>query len=137
MDGTAKEVGCKGSSGLAQEGFRKLAAEHWSLGVPRVYEHAILRGEGEIAAGGAFVALTSVHTGRTPRDKFIVADAGTEGEVDWNAINQRVSPHVFESLRVRMLANFQGREAFVTDCFAGADPEYRLSVRFVSDSASH
>jgi len=137
MDGTAKEAGFKGSIGLDQQGFRNLAAEYWNLGVPRLYEHAIRRGEGEIAAGGAFVALTGIHTGRTPRDKFIVADAGTEGKVDWNAINQRVSPHVFESLKLRMLANFQGRQAFVTDCFAGADPEYRLSVRLVSDSAWH
>jgi phosphoenolpyruvate carboxykinase (ATP) len=137
MDGTSREVGLKGSVGLDQHGFRRLAAEHWNSSVPLLYEHAIRRGEGEIAAGGAFVVRTGVHTGRTPRDKFIVADAGTEGEVDWNAINQRVSPEVFESLKLRMLANFQGREAFVTDCFAGADPEYRLSVRLVSDSAWH
>ena len=83
------------------------------------------------SGGRPFVALTGVHTGRTPRDKFIVADAATEGTVDWNTINQRVSSQVFESLKFRMLANFQGREAFVTDCFAGADPEYRLSVRLV------
>jgi len=137
MDGRAREVGLKGGVGLDQHGFRQLATEHWNLGVPMLYEHAVRRGEGEIAGGGAFVARTGVHTGRTPRDKFIVADAGTEREVDWNAINQRVSPEVFESLKLRMLANFQGREAFVTDCFAGADPEYRLSVRMVSDSAWH
>ena len=137
MDGASREAGLKGSVGLDQHGFRRLAAEHWNLGVPMLYEHAIRRGEGEIAAGGAFVARTGVHTGRTPKDKFIVADPGTEHEVDWNTINQRVSPEVFESLKLRMLASFQGREAFVTDCFAGADPEYRLSVRLVSDSAWH
>ena len=137
MDGTSREADLKGSVGLDQHGFRKLAAEHWNSSVPMLYEHAIRRGEGEIAAGGAFVARTGVHTGRTPRDKFIVADAASEPEVDWNTINQRVAPAVFESLKLRMLANFQGREAFVTDCFAGADPEYRLSVRLVSDSAWH
>src|SRR5215470_9537879 len=136
MDATPTEVGFKGG-GLDQHGLRKLAREHWNLSVPLLYEHAVRRREGEIAAGGAFVTLTGVHTGRAPRDKFIVADASTEREVDWNAINQRVSPEVFESLKLRMLANFQGREAFVTDCFAGADPEYRLSVRLVSDSAWH
>jgi len=105
--------------------------------VPLLYEQAVRRREGEISAGGAFVALTGVHTGRTPKDKFIVADAASEGQVDWNTINQRVSPAVFESLKHRMIANFQGREAFVTDCYAGADPDYRLSVRLVSDSAWH
>jgi len=137
MDGTSREIGLKGSVGLDKHGFRKLASEHWNLSVPLLYEQAVRRGEGDIAAGGAFVALTGVHTGRTPKDKFIVADAATEGEVDWNTINQRVSPATFESLRQRMLANFQGRDAFVTDCFAGADPDYRLAVRLVSDSAWH
>src|ERR1700730_9365013 len=137
MDGTSSKIGLKGSVGLDQQGFRRLAAEHWNLSVPQLHEHDIRRAAGEIAAGGAFVALTGVHTGRTPRDKFIVADASTEDQVDWNTINQRVSPAVFESLKLRMLANFQDREAFVTDCFAGADPAYRLSVRLVSDSAWH
>ncbi|HUK06534.1 MAG TPA: phosphoenolpyruvate carboxykinase [Stellaceae bacterium] len=137
MDGTPREVGLKSSLSLEEQGFRRLAAVHWNLSVPLLYEHAIRRHEGEIAAGGAFVAVTGVHTGRTPRDKFIVADAATEHEVDWNTINQRVSPAVFESLKHRMLAHFQGHEAFVTDCFAGADPDYRLNVRLVSDSAWH
>jgi phosphoenolpyruvate carboxykinase (ATP) len=137
MDGTPREVGLKSSVSLQEQGFRRLAAVHWNLSVPLLYEQAVRRHEGEICAGGAFVAVTGVHTGRTPRDKFIVADATTEGEVDWNTINQRVSPAVFESLKQRMLAHFQGHEAFVTDCFAGADPDYRLNVRLVSDSAWH
>ena len=137
MDGTPREIGLKGGVGLEQHGFRRLAGIHWNLGVPLLYEQAVRRGEGEIAAGGAFVARTGIHTGRTPKDKFIVKDAGTQTEINWNSTNQAVSPEVFENLKLRMLANFQGREAFVTDCFAGADPEYRLSVRLVSDSAWH
>jgi phosphoenolpyruvate carboxykinase (ATP) len=137
MDGTRREAGLKSSLSLEDQGFRRLAAVHWNLSVPLLYEHAIRRHEGEVSAGGAFVAVTGVHTGRTPRDKFIVVDAATEHEVDWNTINQRVSPVVFESLRHRMLAHFQGHEAFVTDCFAGADPDYRLNVRLVSDSGWH
>ena len=137
MDGTSGEIGLKGSVGLDQQGFRRLSAVHWNLSVPLLYEHAIRRREGEVGAGGAFVALTGVHTGRTPKDKFIVEDSTTKSEVDWNTINQRVQPAVFESLKQRMLAYFQGREAFVTDSFAGADPDHRVSVRLVSDSAWH
>lgn len=137
MDGTSREFGVRGSVGLEDLGFRRLATTHWNLSVPLLYEQAIRRGEGEIAAGGAFVALTGIHTGRTPKDKFIIKDASTISEVDWNDINQSASQDVFESLRHRMLANFQGREAFVTDTFAGADPDYRLSIRLVSNSAWH
>jgi len=137
MDGIAGEIGLKGSVGLDQQGFQRLAAVHWNLSVPLLYEHAIRRREGEVGAGGAFVAVTGVHTGRTPKDKFIVEDKTTKSEVDWNSINQRVDPAVFESLKQRMLAYYQGREAFVTDSFAGADPDYRVSVRLISDSAWH
>src|SRR5439155_18201390 len=37
----------------------------------------------------------------------------------------------------RMLAYLQGREMFVQDLYAGADPEYRLPVRVISPSAWH
>ena len=55
----------------------------------------------------------------------------------WGSINQPVAPDRFESLHQRMLAYLQGRELFVQDLYAGADPTYRLPVRVVTDSAWH
>jgi len=122
---------------LAQQGMRHLEPVHWNLSVPLLYEHAVRRGEGELGEGGAFVVNTGPHTGRSPRDKYIVDEAGTHDAVDWGTVNQAIAPAQFAGLHQRVLAYLQGRELFVQDLYAGADPEYRLPVRVVTPSAWH
>jgi len=122
---------------LERQGLRNLAAVHWNLSVPLLYEHAIRRGEGLIGAGGSFVANTGVHTGRSVKDKYIVEEASSKADIAWGEINQPVSQAVFERMHERMLGYFQNREVFAQDVFCGADPDYRLPVRFVSESAWH
>jgi phosphoenolpyruvate carboxykinase (ATP) len=129
--------GAKSRFGLDRHGMHHLGSVHWNLSVPKLYERAVRRAEGEVVAGGSFAARTGAFTGRTPRDKYIVEEPGTKDTVWWSQINQRVSPERFESLRQRMLAYFQGREVFVQDLYAGADPNWRLPVRVVTDSAWH
>jgi len=121
--------------GLEAQGMRHLGPLHWNLAPPLLYEHAVRRREGELGAGGAFVVRTGVHTGRSPKDKYIVEEPGTKDTVWWGPINQPIDPERFRSLHHRMLAYMQGRELFVQDLYAGADPAYRLPVRVVSDHA--
>ncbi len=130
-------TGVKARFGLERQGMRHLGAVHWNQLMPVLYEHAVRRGEGEVAAGGSFSARTGAFTGRTPRDKYIVDEPGTRDTVWWGKINQPLPPERFASLHQRMLAYFQGRELFVQDLYAGADPAYRLPVRVVTDSAWH
>ena len=118
-------------------GLVNLAAIHHNLSVPELYEHAIRQGEGTIADGGAFVAITGSHTGRSPKDKYIVRDSVTEGSVNWGDVNIPVTEAVFDMVHQRMLAYMQGRPAYVVDVFAGADPEFRLPVRVVTEQAWH
>ena len=122
---------------LDRQGMRHIGTEHWNLSMPVLYEHAVRRCEGEVVAGGSFSVNTGAFTGRTPRDKYIVEEPGTKNTVWWGNINQPVSPERFDSLHQRMLAYFQRRELFVQDLYAGADPDYRLPVRVVTDSAWH
>jgi phosphoenolpyruvate carboxykinase (ATP) len=123
--------------GLAEQGMRHLGAVHWNLTAPHLYEYAVQRREGELGLGGSFVVNTGRHTGRSPRDKYIVNEPGTKDTVWWGPINQPIEPARFDSLQQRMLAYLQGRELFVQDLYAGADPEYRLPVRVISDGAWH
>ncbi len=120
---------------LGEQGMHHLGQVHWNLTAPFLYEHAVRRQEGVIGLGGSFVVNTGRHTGRSPRDKYIVSDAGTKDAVDWGAINQPIDAAKFDSLQQRMLAYMQGRELFVQDLHAGADPDYRLPVRVISDHA--
>jgi phosphoenolpyruvate carboxykinase (ATP) len=90
-----------------------------------------------VAAGGAFVVRTGAFTGRTPRDKYIVEEASSKADIWWGDINKPVTEDKFESMYRRLAAYFQRREVFVQDLHGGADPDYRLKVRIVTDSAWH
>jgi len=123
--------------GLETHGLKNLGAVHWNLDAAGLYEHAIRRNEGKIAKGGAFVALTGEHTGRSPLDRFVVEEDSTKADIDWGDVNRPVSPEVFERLYQKVRAYFQGTELFVQDCFAGSDPRFRLPVRVINENAWH
>ena len=123
--------------GLREQGMHHLAPVHWNLTAPYLYEHAVQRREGQLGLGGSFVVNTGRHTGRSPKDKYIVNEPGTKDTVWWGGINQPIEPDRFAGLQQRMLAYLQGRELFAQDLYAGADPEYRLPVRVISDGAWH
>ena len=125
------------SFGLDNLGLVNLADQYWNLGTPALYEETIRRGEGQMAAGGPLVVLTGQHTGRSARDKFIVRDDVTDGEVDWGKVNVAMDPGNFETLKQRFLAYYQGRDAFVQDLYGGADPDFRVKVRIVTEQAWH
>lgn len=122
---------------LKAQGIVNTGPVHWNLGTAALYEAAIRRGEGHIARGGPLVCTTGQHTGRSPNDKFVVEDENTRQTVWWGKVNQAMSPERFARLRLRMLAFLQGRGLFVQDLFAGADPDYRLSVRVITEQAWH
>src|SRR5687767_9867765 len=77
----------KSRHGLEQQGLDPKGTVYLNLPPAALYEHALRRGEGHIAAGGAFAAVTSPHTGRSPNDKFTVRDAETEKTIDWGKVN--------------------------------------------------
>jgi phosphoenolpyruvate carboxykinase (ATP) len=137
QDAAHPATGAPSSYGLERQGLHNLAAVHWNLSVPVLCEYAVRRREGLLAAGGAFVARTGAFTGRTPKDKYIVEEPSSKADVWWGDINKPVSEAAFESMYRRLAAYFQGREVFVQDLYGGADPEYRLKVRIVTDSAWH
>ena len=80
-----------GAYGADKFGFKDLAAVHWNLTEPALYEHAIAAGEGSLVEGGAFCAETGHHTGRSPKDKHTVVDALTENSVWWDGNRKMTS----------------------------------------------
>jgi phosphoenolpyruvate carboxykinase (ATP) len=99
-------------------------------------EHAVRRREGVLTEKGAFSAFTGARTGRSPQDKYIVRDALTASQVDWSA-NQPLEAEQFRRLRERFRDHFRGRDLYVFDGQAGADPRYRLTLRVVTEKAWH
>ena len=123
--------------GLENHGIANVGTVYWNLSTARLYEEAIRRREGRLAHLGPLVVRTGQYTGRAPNDKFIVKEPGSEAKVWWGKVNRPMEPAKFEALRRRMLAYLQGRDLFVQDCYAGADPQYRLPIRIVTETAWH
>jgi phosphoenolpyruvate carboxykinase (ATP) len=110
---------------------------HYNLPVAALVEQAVCRGEGRLTEHGAFVGLTAPHTGRSPEDRFIVREPGSEAEVGWSKTNKPFDESKFEALLARALDYAKGKDLFVIDAFAGADERYRLPVRIVAEKAGH
>jgi phosphoenolpyruvate carboxykinase (ATP) len=127
----------KRASALEVVGLVPQRPVHWNLGPPALYEHAARKGEGLIVQGGAFCAVTSPHTGRSPGDKFIVREPASADDVAWGRVNQPLDPEHFERLKTAVLAHLAAQELFVRDLFAGADANHRVGLRFVTPSAWH
>ncbi len=107
-----------------------------NLAVPALYEAALAKGEGHIADDGPFVVATGKYTGRSPKDKFIIQEAGSQNHVDWKN-NQPFEAAKFDALLSRVKDYFAQRTPYVQDVFIAAHPDYRLPVRVISEYAWH
>ena len=126
------------SIGLAKQGLHPTGEIHWNLIAPELMQAAARRNEGEFAEMGPFVARTSPHTGRSPNDKFVVRDDSSDKDVDWGKVNQPISSDKYSMLLADVREYLDhATELFVEDLYCGADPNYRLSVRYVSPNAWH
>ena len=122
--------------GLEREGIDSDRVR-WNLSPAALYEQIVRRQEGVIAADGAVVCRTGQHTGRSPNDKFIVREPSSSDHIDWGKVNRPMDPAQFDLLHREMLNSLAGQELFALDCYAGADPKYRLPVRVVTEYAWH
>ena len=107
-----------------------------NLTAAALYQLAIERGEGAVAAGGPIVVKTGEHTGRSAQDKFIVRDAETENSIWWDA-NQSITAEQFEALHADMLAFAGERDLISQDLRGGADSDHHVKVRVFTQYAWH
>ena len=104
---------------------------------PALVEAAVARKQGRLSNDGALAFSTGAHTGRSPRDRFIVRSPITEDSVDWGSVNQPIESGSAERLHEDILDYLDQREIWIQHLVAGSDPRYRLRVRLVTELASH
>ena len=124
------------ASGIERIGLATTGTVRYNFGAAALYEESIRRGEVRLSAHGALVAETGQHTGRSPKDKFVVRDENTEGHVWWDN-NKAISPAQFETLLADFLAHAADKDLFVQDLVGGADAELKLPTRVVTELAWH
>ncbi len=130
-------MGSPSSYGLEKHGLHNLNMEYWTMTTPALVERIVSRREGMLAHEGAVVVRTGNHTGRAANDKYIVQAGESASKVNWGKINKPMSPEHFDRLYSHMTAYFQGRDIFVQDTSANADPRLRLPIRVVTENAWH
>ncbi len=121
--------------GLDNAGLIDIKGAYWNLSAGRLVEEAIKRNEGTLSKDGAFVALTGIHTGRSPNDKYTVKDDITETTVDWGKVNVPISAEAFNALHAKIIDHLKGKDVFVQDAHCGADHDHRLNVRVITEKA--
>jgi phosphoenolpyruvate carboxykinase (ATP) len=102
-----------------------------------LYTQALARDEGRLAEGGPLVVDTGRFTGRSPKDKFVVREPGSEDRIWWGKVNQPLSEEHFEGLRQKVVSHLETQDLYVVDAFAGADVAHRISVRVLTDRPYH
>lgn len=127
----------KSKIGLDYLGLKNTDQALWNLNPAELYEQALLNGEATLTNKMALLVKTGKFTGRSPKDKFIVDEPSVADDIDWGPINQPISSDVFDNLHGKMIDYLDGKKLYVKDQFAGADPDYRLNVRIVSEAAYH
>src|SRR5215217_4829061 len=125
------------SNELESYGIKEPARIYWNLNTPELYEEIARRNEGVLSNHGCIIVDTGEYTGRAAKDKAIVREPGSEKKVFWGDVNKDFPQEKFNALKERMMAHAKGRELFVQDTFVGADPNYRLPIRVVSELAWH
>ncbi len=122
---------------LDAHGITPQAEVYWDLPTPALYEHTLRRGLGELAHKGALVVDTTPYTGRSPKDKFLVQEPGSEADIWWGDINRPMDQATYAALYSRVTAYLGERDLYVQDMYAGADTRYRLGVRVITESPWH
>ena len=123
--------------GLEAHGLNPRGRVYWNPTTAMLYTHALRRGGARLAEGGPLVVDTGKHTGRSPKDRFVVREPGSEERIWWGDVNQPIEEASFESLREKVVAHLDEGDVYVVNAFAGADPEHRIGVRVVTDSPWH
>ena len=106
-----------------------------NLSTAELYEDAIRAGEGIVAAEGPLVVRTGKHTGRSPQDKFIVKEPGSANKIWWGDVNRPIALEHYDRLRARLMAYLADRPVYAQDCFIGAHPAHRRSLRVYTETA--
>ncbi len=122
---------------LAQHGISVRGHVFWHPSTSQLYEHALARGDARLAEGGALVVDTGKHTGRSPKDQFVVREPGSEDRIAWGAVNAEISEEHYDGLREKVVTRLGEGDVYVIDAFAGADPAHRIAVRVVTESPWH
>ncbi len=111
----------------------KNATVRYQLSADELHQTTIDKGQGVEVSSGTLAVNTGEFTGRSPQDRFIVKDDITKDKVWWGNINIPFEPEAFDKLYDKVVDYLSGKEIFVRDSYACADPNYKLNIRVINE----
>ena len=115
-------------------GLKSAENIYYQLSPQKLISQAIEKGEGVLSDTGALVIDTGEFTGRSPEDKFIVKDPITSSIIDWNKFNLPIEEKYFDRLYCKMMDYLSDKKLWIRDCYACANPAYRLNIRVINEN---
>ena len=125
------------TSHLRTLGLSDTGPIYYNLKPPVLYEMALANDEGQLVDQGPLLTRTAPYTGRSPKDRFIVRDASNVDTINWGEVNRPTDPKTFDHLQQRLTEHAAGKPLFVQDLYAGADTDYTMPVRIITEMAWH
>jgi phosphoenolpyruvate carboxykinase (ATP) len=119
---------------LAELGLQTSQPVHYQLTPTELSAQTIERNQGVLNDTGALLINTGEFTGRSPKDKFTVKDELTADTVHWNDFNIPIESKYFDNMYDKLMKHLSDKEVWVRDCYACADPKYRLNIRVINEN---
>ncbi|MBQ7845237.1 MAG: phosphoenolpyruvate carboxykinase (ATP) [Clostridia bacterium] len=96
--------------------------------------------KGQLTELGAVNVMTGIYTGRSPKDKFIVMDENSKDTVWWTSDefkndNKPASQEAWDECKKLAQQQLSNKKLYVMDVFCGANPDTRMSIRFIMEVA--
>ncbi len=127
------EKGRKAAHATVADYGIKDATAHWNLDPKTLAQITVDKGMGHYTSTGAITIDTGEFTGRSPKDRFLVKDDITKDAVWWGDINIPFEPDHFDALYDKVVDYLSGKELYVRDAFACADPNYKMGLRVINE----
>ncbi len=118
---------------LNEIGLHNVQLAHWNLPASELIEKTITAKQGTLTESGALACDTGKFTGRSPKDKYIVADKTTEHTVWWGEVNNKISSDSFKALHKKMLAYLSSQDIYIKEVYACSPTKYQLNLRVVTE----
>src|SRR5205085_140599 len=125
-------------NGIDTQGIKGVKTVYWNLPPAELVQHAIRNGESRLSDTGALASLTGQHTGRSPKDKFFVIEPSSKDKIHWDSTNIGIDEDKFDKLHRKVLDYLSKKDTlYVQDLFGGANKEYQIPVRVITEYAWH
>jgi len=131
---------------LKSYGLDQVKEVYYNLSYEELFAHETnpeLEGfeKGFITNTGAVAVDTGIYTGRSPKDKYIVEENESKGNVWWanpirkSSDNKPISEAVWSDLYANSVKQLNNKKLYVMDGFAGTNEGTRLRIRVITEVA--